>query len=148
MIIVDVVEKSSTINKAQLIGTPQREVLVPTYDWTGHLAPYFRRIKSLKTYHHFTLDSQCPGMVQWRMKVIIIGGAETLNKYRIPGNFRGAKFSRISRFLLFRKIKFREITAMPHPIILHTWIIRENIFREFLFCENLAPRKFPGIRYS
>lgn len=61
--IVDVVEKSSTINKAQLIGTPQGEVLVPTYDWTGHLAPYFRRIKSLKTYHHFTLDSQCPGMV-------------------------------------------------------------------------------------
>ena len=37
--------------------------LVPTYDWTGHLAPYFRRIKSLKTYHHFTLDSQCSGMV-------------------------------------------------------------------------------------
>ena len=46
-----------------MIGTPQGEVLVPTYDWTGHLAPYFRRIKSLKTYHHFTLDSQCPGMV-------------------------------------------------------------------------------------
>ena len=63
--------------------------------------------------------------------------------YRIPGNFRGAKFSRISRFLLFR-----EIIAMPHPLILHTWIIRENIFREFLFRENLAPRKFPGIRYS
>ena len=61
--IVDVVEKSSTINKAQLIGTPQGEVLVPTCDWTGHLATYFRRIKSLKTYHHFTLDSQCPGMV-------------------------------------------------------------------------------------
>ena len=68
------------------------------------------------------------------------------NAYRIPGNFRGAKFSRISRFLLFREIKFREIIAMPHPLILHTWIIRKNIFREFLFRENLAPRKFPGIR--
>ena len=30
-------------------------------------------------------------------------------KYRIPGNFRGAKFLRISRFLLSREIKFREI---------------------------------------
>ena len=42
--IVDKFEKSSTINVAQLIGTLQGEVLVPTYNWTRHLAPDFRRI--------------------------------------------------------------------------------------------------------
>ena len=68
------------------------------------------------------------------------------SSYRIPGNFRGAKFSRISRSLLYHEIKFRENNRHATPFILHTWIIRENIFREFLFRENLAPRKFPGIR--
>ena len=59
--IVDVVNSSAVCNKAQLVGTPEGEVLVPTYDWTGYLAPYFRKIKSLKTYHHFTFESHCLG---------------------------------------------------------------------------------------
>ena len=49
--------------------------------------------------------------------------------------FCAAKFSRFHEFLLSREIKFCEIIAMP-PFILHTWIICENIFREFLFREN------------
>ena len=61
------------------------------------------------------------------------------------------KFSRISRFLLFREIKLisrnNRHAGMPH-LLYCTRIIRENIFRKFLFRENLAPRKFPGIRYD
>ena len=38
--------------------------------------------------------------------------------------------------------KYRHAT----PFILHMWIIRENIFREILFCEKLTTQKFPGIR--
>ena len=59
--IVDVVNSSAVCNKAQLVGTPEGDVLVPTYDWTGYLEPYFRKIKSLKTYHHFTFESHCLG---------------------------------------------------------------------------------------
>ena len=34
--------------------------------------------------------------------------------YRIPGNFRVAKFSQISQILLSHKIKFHESITMPH----------------------------------
>ena len=46
---------------AQLVGTPEGEVLVQTCDWTGYLAAYLKKIKSLKTYHHFNFESHCLG---------------------------------------------------------------------------------------
>ena len=59
-------ERSSSVNKAQLVGTPEGDVIVPSFDWTGYLAPFFRKIKSLKSYHHFLIDSQSHGFVRMR----------------------------------------------------------------------------------
>ena len=64
--LVEVVERSSSVNKAQLVGTPEGDVVVPSFDWTGYLAPFFRKIKSLKSYHHFLIDSQSHGFVRMR----------------------------------------------------------------------------------
>lgn len=59
--IIRVVNESATVNIAQPIGTTDGEVYVRTYDWTGYLAPFFRRIKSIKTYHHFYLEQATLG---------------------------------------------------------------------------------------
>ena len=49
----------------------------------------------------------------------------------IPGNFRVALFSRISRILLSCEIKFHKILPC-HTFYVATWIICENIFREII----------------
>ena len=64
--LVEVVEKSACVNKAQLVGTTEGETIVPTFDWTGYLAPFFKRIKSIKAFHHFTIDSDSPGQILLR----------------------------------------------------------------------------------
>lgn len=59
------VENSSSIgiNKAQLVGTHDGRVIVPVYDWTSFLEPYFKRIPNIKKYHHFRFSKDSPGMV-------------------------------------------------------------------------------------
>ena len=59
------VENSSSIgiNKAQLVGTHNGRVIVPVYDWTSFLEPYFKRIPNIKKYHHFRFSKDSPGMI-------------------------------------------------------------------------------------
>ena len=51
--IAAVVEQSSDVNVAQLCGTENGEVIVPTFDWTSFLATYFRKVVNIKRFHHF-----------------------------------------------------------------------------------------------
>ena len=62
--------------------------------------------------------------------------------YRIPGNFRGAKFSRISRFLLSREIKFREIPPTGRG---HVGLIGHS--RKFI-SQKFVSRKFSATKIS
>ena len=62
--IATVVDQSATVNIPQLVGTQEGEVLVPTYDWAGMLGPHFRKLKHIKTYHHFQFEASTPGVVQ------------------------------------------------------------------------------------
>jgi hypothetical protein len=52
-----VVEKSSSVNTAQLVGTSNGEILVPMYDWTGYFAPIFRRFPNIKKYNHYSFSA-------------------------------------------------------------------------------------------
>ena len=61
--VVDVVNASADVNVAQLVGTQDGEVVVPTYDWANFLGGYFRRIPQVKSYHHFTFSCDSPGVV-------------------------------------------------------------------------------------
>jgi hypothetical protein len=55
--IAQVVERSSTVNVAQLVGTSNGEVLVPMYDWTGYFAPIFRIFPNIKKFNHYSFTA-------------------------------------------------------------------------------------------
>ena len=48
--LVDVVNGSANVNFAQLVGTQEGDVLVPTYDWGSYLSPHFKLEFSQNTY--------------------------------------------------------------------------------------------------
>ena len=61
--IVRVVESSSVVNHAQLVGTQDGTVLVPTYNWAEYLPSYFKSnpFKGIKKLHHLRFISSHPG---------------------------------------------------------------------------------------
>ena len=63
--IVRVVEKSATVNHAQLVGTQDGEVIVPTYDWAQFFDHPFRQkaLKGIKAMHHLTFTNTHKGSV-------------------------------------------------------------------------------------
>ena len=63
--IVRVVEKSAEANHAQLVGTQDGRVLVPTYDWAAFFDHPFRQIalKGIKNMHHLRFTDNKPGYV-------------------------------------------------------------------------------------
>ena len=61
--IADAVNASADVNIAELVGAQDREVIVPTYDWTQFLGEHFRRVPQVKSYRHFTFSRDSPGLV-------------------------------------------------------------------------------------
>ena len=61
--LVEVVNASADVNIAQLVGTENGEVIVPTYDWSIFLGEHFCKLPQFKTYHHFQFSSALPGVV-------------------------------------------------------------------------------------
>ena len=59
------VENSSSVgvNKAQIVGTHDGRIIVPVYDLVSFLERYFKRIPSIKKYHHFHFSKDSPGVV-------------------------------------------------------------------------------------
>ena len=58
--------QSASVNKAQLVGETNGNVIVPTYDWTSHFAVSFKKIVGIKGYYHFKADAGSPGKVLLR----------------------------------------------------------------------------------
>ena len=52
--IVQVVEESTEVNHAQLVGALDGTVIMSTYDWAGYHDPYFKQtaFKGIKVMHH------------------------------------------------------------------------------------------------
>ena len=61
--IVDVVNSSAEVNTAQLVGSQEGDVVVPTYDWATFLGKHFRKVPNIKQYHHFKFSRCSPGKV-------------------------------------------------------------------------------------
>ena len=61
--IVRVVETSAVVNHAQLVGTQDGRVLVPTYDWAKFFDKPFRQkaLSGIKSMHHLTFSKDLPG---------------------------------------------------------------------------------------
>ena len=51
--IKQVVTGSSKVNLAQVVGTENQAMEVPTYNWQDFLSPYFRPLEGIKNLHHF-----------------------------------------------------------------------------------------------
>ena len=66
--IVDVVNTSSTANRAQRVGDETGNVLVPTFDWSTFLSLGFKKIKGIKRMQHFTFPADKPGVVLMRQQ--------------------------------------------------------------------------------
>ena len=62
--IVKVVESSAVINHAQLVGTQDGQVIVPTYDWTEFFKTKCKKtaFKGIKAMHHITFTHQKTGI--------------------------------------------------------------------------------------
>ena len=67
--IANATEQSSTINYAEIVGTHDMEVFVPTYDWASYLDRYFKKLKGIKSYHHFQVDINEPGALTCKENV-------------------------------------------------------------------------------
>ena len=61
--ISETVNKSAKCNTTQLVSEANGRVLVPTYNWKDFLASHFKKIPSIKRYHHFSFNSDTPGTV-------------------------------------------------------------------------------------
>ena len=56
--IAAVMNDSSVVNFAQLVGTSEGKILVQSYDWTGFFSKMFRKIDGIKQYHHFSFEEE------------------------------------------------------------------------------------------
>ncbi|GFR70174.1 hypothetical protein ElyMa_003778100 [Elysia marginata] len=61
---VKVVEDSTHngINRAQLVGTEDGRLFVPTYDWQKFFAAHGKPFKGIKSFQHFKFSSSEPGI--------------------------------------------------------------------------------------
>ena len=82
---------------------------------------------------------KCPQclVILWKLiwYKVQLCGIHCLLNYRIPGNFRIAKFLRFHEFLLSREIKFRKIIAMPHLLYCTHGSFAKIFFANFYFAK-------------
>ena len=71
-----VVEASAEANVAELVGTEDGATNIPVYNWSTFLAPHFRKIPRLKTYHHISISHVAPGTLS--LKLAADSGEEQL----------------------------------------------------------------------
>jgi hypothetical protein len=66
--IVQVVEESSTVNHAQLVGREDGSVIVPQYNWSEFFSQYFKRnaFAGIKSLHHLVFADDKPGVATVR----------------------------------------------------------------------------------
>ena len=55
--IVEVVNKSASLNHAELTGTQSGETLIPVYDWSSFFQPHLHKLAGIKTLHHIAIHA-------------------------------------------------------------------------------------------
>ena len=59
----NVVEKSASCNKVEMVGWEDGIPLIPTYDWSSYFAGKMLKVKGIKKYQHFTFTKSTIGKV-------------------------------------------------------------------------------------
>uniref|UniRef100_A0A1X7UDD6 Uncharacterized protein n=1 Tax=Amphimedon queenslandica TaxID=400682 RepID=A0A1X7UDD6_AMPQE len=57
---IHVVEQTSAVNKAETAGSSNGE-LIETFDWSSYFATLFKKIKGIKGFQHFVVNTTQPG---------------------------------------------------------------------------------------
>ena len=65
--IAQVVNNSAQCNFAQLMTKEDGTTIVPISDWISFLVPHFKKLESIKKYHHFRFASCEPGIVYTKL---------------------------------------------------------------------------------
>lgn len=61
--IAQVIENPAVCNLPQLVSTENGNIIVPMWNWSDFFASHFKRVPSIKKYHHFHFTSSLPGVV-------------------------------------------------------------------------------------
>ena len=103
---------SAEVNCAQLVGTQEGHIVVPTYDWTGFLRDHFIKIPQLKSYHHFIFDAACPGRVTLKehsdsqeLTIEILSSDWTPLSHDLPPTITPTGLSSNRQWYLFQQIR-------------------------------------------
>ena len=56
----------SGVNCGKLVGLHNGTVLVKTYDWSGHLAPYFKKLTGISKFRHFRVNKNYLGKLFYK----------------------------------------------------------------------------------
>ena len=118
--IVKVVTNSAQCNEAQLVSKEDGSIIVPSYDWTGFLAPHMKKIVDIENFLHFRMSSSSPGDVFLResseVKITIVKQPWTPETDKLPPvlspqglvNGNGICMSRYSEYSLIRPRLIRQ----------------------------------------
>ena len=78
--LVGVVERSATVDLAQLTGTQNGEVIVKTYNWQQeHLSSSFKKVPQIKKLHHFIITKNDQGQPVLEVKEDIYDNFREVN---------------------------------------------------------------------
>ena len=65
--LVTVVEASAEANVAELVGYEDGTCLIPVFNWSEFLAPHFKKVPRLKTYHHMSIRHEALGIMSLKV---------------------------------------------------------------------------------
>lgn len=72
------------MNCGKLVGLHDGTVLVKTYDLSGHLAPYFKKLTGISKFHHFRFNKSYPGKAATEEEFQMLKDASILPPCLLP----------------------------------------------------------------
>ena len=118
---------SSKVNRAQLVGTEQGMVHVPTYDWQSKFkAMQFKTIPCIKDHHHFVFSSAQPGTVAYKdcdtdpEVLFIMTDCKSVSSSVLPDTIAPSGLSPERQWYLYESIRplvpeYAKDTICPRP---------------------------------
>ena len=110
----EMVESSSAagVNRAQLVGAHDGEVIVPVYDWTAFLQQYFIKFPGIKKFHHFRFSKEEPGKLYFKeystspeCSVLLLRNPAILPPAVLPAELKPQGLSEERKQYLYREIR-------------------------------------------
>ena len=104
--IVNVVNASSKMNVAQLVGSENGDSEVPVYKWDKFLGQFFRKVKNILSYQHFHFDHTGSFQLQEHCKsTLVTQPILRMQPHGFPDTLVPAGLSLQRQWYLFKEIR-------------------------------------------